>query len=78
LGSLISIVALKAPSQSRSGSRSRAFASSMIFWATASRVGASWPVRMLEAHQRHLESHAQAGGLGVKPVALQVMPDWHG
>jgi len=50
----------------------------MIFWATASRVGAGWPVRMLEAHQRHLESHAQEGGLGVKPVALQVMPDWHG
>jgi hypothetical protein len=43
LGSLINIVAFKAPSQSRSGSRSPAFASSMIFWATASRVGATGP-----------------------------------
>ena len=43
MGSLINIVAFKAPSQSRSGSRSPAFASSMIFWATASRVGATGP-----------------------------------
>ena len=43
LGSLINMVAFKAPSQSRSGSRSPAFASSMIFWATASRVGATGP-----------------------------------
>ena len=39
LGSLINIVAFKAPSQSRSGSRSPAFASSMIFCATPCRVG---------------------------------------
>ena len=65
LGSLIKLVAFKAPSHSRSGSRSPAFASSMIFWATASRVGATGPVRMLEAHQGHLESEAQeTGGLG--------------
>jgi hypothetical protein len=39
----------------------------------------NWPVRMLEGHQGHLESDAQeAGGLGVKPVALQVVPDRHG
>ena len=79
LGLLINMVAFRAPSQSRSGSRSPAFASSMIFWATASRVGAKWPLRMLEAHQGHLESEAQeTGSLRVKPVALQVMPDWHG
>jgi hypothetical protein len=39
----IGCVAFKAPSQSRSGSRSPAFASSMIFCATASRVGATSP-----------------------------------
>jgi len=34
---------------------------------------------MLEGHKGHLESDAQeTGGLGVKPVALQVMPNWHG
>ena len=34
---------------------------------------------MLEGHQGHLESDAQeAGGLGVKPVALQVLPNRHG
>ena len=39
----------------------------------------NWPVRMLEGHQGHLESDAQeAGSLGVKPVALQVVPDRHG
>ena len=39
----------------------------------------NWPVRMLEGHQGHLESDAQeAGGLGGKSVALQVVPDWHG
>ena len=37
------------------------------------------PVRMLEGHKGHLESDAQeTGGLGVKPVALQVVPDRHG
>jgi hypothetical protein len=34
---------------------------------------------MLEGNQGHLKSHAQeARGLGVKSVALQVMPDRHG
>ena len=37
------------------------------------------PVRALERHKGHLEGDAQeTGGLGVKPVALQVMPDRHG
>ena len=39
----VGCVAFKAPSQSRSGSPSPAFASSMIFWATASRVGVAAP-----------------------------------
>jgi hypothetical protein len=71
--------ASKAASHSRPGSRSPAFASSMIFWTMASRVGLTTPVRMLEGHKGHLESDAQeTGGLGVKPVALQVVPDRHG
>ena len=37
------------------------------------------PVRILEGRKGHLESDAQeTGGLGVKPVALQVVPDRHG
>ena len=37
------------------------------------------PILMLEGHKGHLESDAQeTGGLGVKPVALQVVPDRHG
>ena len=71
--------ASKAASHSRPGSRSPAFASSMIFWATASRVGLTALSSMLEGHKGHLESQAQeAGGLEVKPMALQVMPDRHG
>ena len=46
MGSLISTgaigcIAFKAPSQSRSGSRSPAFASSIILWAAASRSESS-------------------------------------
>jgi hypothetical protein len=34
---------------------------------------------MLEGHKGHLESDAQeTGRLGVKPMALQVVPDRHG
>ena len=37
------------------------------------------PILMLEGHKGHLESQAQeAGGLEVKPMTLQVMPNWHG
>jgi hypothetical protein len=37
------------------------------------------PIQMLEGHEGHLESDAkETGGLRVKPVALQVMLDWHG
>ena len=37
------------------------------------------PILMLEGHKGHLESQAQeAGGLEVKPMTLQVMPDRHG
>ena len=55
--------------------RSPALASSMIFCATASGRG-NEPVRVLEGHKGHLESDAQeTGGLGAKPVALQVVPD---
>jgi hypothetical protein len=36
------------------------------------------PFRMVEDHEGHLESDAQATGrLGVKPVALQVVSDRH-
>ena len=44
LGLLINMVAFKAPSQSRSGSRSPAFASSMIFWATDVVYCGGWAV----------------------------------
>jgi hypothetical protein len=44
LGLLINMVAFRAPSQSRSGSRSPAFASSMIFWATDVVYCGGWAV----------------------------------
>jgi hypothetical protein len=37
------------------------------------------PVSLLESHEGHLKSDAQdTGSVRIEPVALQVMPDWHG
>jgi hypothetical protein len=66
--------AFKAASHRRSGSRSPAFASSMIFLATASRVG----LTMSSVCNGHLERDAhETGGLRVEPMAVQVWRDRH-
>ena len=76
---LINIVAFKAPSQSSLRVALSSFRQLYDLLGDFVSGRGNWPVRMLEGHQGHLESDAQeAGGLGVKPVALQVVPDRHG
>ena len=70
--------ASKASSQRRSGSRSPALARSIMALAIASRGCSSTP-RLRRDFDRHLESDTQeTNRLGIKPVALQVLPNRHG
>jgi hypothetical protein len=83
MGSLISTgaigcIAFKAPSQSRSGSRSPAFASSIILWAAASRSeSSSSPLQQSHKGRLICDAH-ETNRFGVEPMALQVMSDRHG
>jgi hypothetical protein len=81
VGSVISTgasgcIAFKASSQSCSGSRTPAFASSMIFRATASRVVDATP--SVRWRVTRAISKAKTGRLGVEPMTLQVAPHRHG
>ena len=78
-GSVTIPSASKAASHSRPGSRSPAFASSMIFWATASRVGLTTLSACWRATRANSKAKPKRRNVSrVEPMALKMLPHRHG